>query len=79
MGANRTRFLANRRLQPLGHLSGSHGIIPELPNRMRRRNFFAPRRPATTGKSRMLLRSAGPVSAPEDSIVVSVVRRVNCW
>jgi len=23
MGANRTSFLANRRLQPLGHLSGS--------------------------------------------------------
>jgi hypothetical protein len=30
MGANRTRFLANRRLQPLGHLSGSlTAIIPE--------------------------------------------------
>jgi hypothetical protein len=31
MGANRTRFLANRRLQPLGHLSASSkGIIPEV-------------------------------------------------
>jgi hypothetical protein len=30
MGANRTSFLANRRLQPLGHLSGSlKAIIPE--------------------------------------------------
>ena len=24
MGANRTSFLANRRLQPLGHLSDAH-------------------------------------------------------
>jgi hypothetical protein len=30
MGANRTRFLANRRLQPLGHLSRLYRIIPEL-------------------------------------------------
>jgi hypothetical protein len=30
MGANRTSFLANRRLQPLGHLSDSlRAIIPD--------------------------------------------------
>jgi hypothetical protein len=30
MGPNRTKFLANRRLQPLGHLSGSNDYTGKL-------------------------------------------------
>jgi hypothetical protein len=76
MGANRTSFLANRRLQPLGHLSGSHRIIPELPNGESRCVFFACQAHTNSRKSRRIL---GPGGLPthEASIAVSVVRRVN--
>ncbi len=78
MGANRTRFLANRRLQPLGHLSGSHGIIPELSNGTRPRMFFAGQAAAIV-RNRTCSWLVGASPTPDDSIAVSVVPRGDCW
>jgi len=68
MGANRTRFLGNRRLQPLGHLSGSHiGLYRNSRSTIN----FAAQTSARAGKSCLLVaRRASP--RPDTSIAVSV-------